>query len=88
MPYITSIERLGRQEGRQEGRRKGMIAAKQDAVLEVLEVRFGQVPKALRKTVGSIRGETRLSALHKSAIQVGSLGDFIRLLEGSKSRES
>jgi predicted transposase YdaD len=42
MPYITSIEEMGRKEGRQEGRqeglREGAIIALQKAVLDALEV--------------------------------------------------
>jgi hypothetical protein len=84
MPYITSIEEMGRQKGREqgleqgrlEGRQEGMIAAQQNAVLDVVEVRFGKIPDSLREAVGMIRDEARLRVLHKSAIQAGSLEEF------------
>jgi hypothetical protein len=76
MPYVTSIERLGRKEGRQEG----LIAGQQKAVCAALEVRFGQVPEGLRELLGAIRDEDRLRALLKSAIQAGSIEDFTRSL--------
>lgn len=45
MRYVTSIERLAKQEGieegLQEGRQLGVIQSSQDSVIEVLETRFG-----------------------------------------------
>jgi hypothetical protein len=76
MPYITSIERLGREEGRQEG----FVAARQKAVLDALEIRFGQVPDGIRERIEAIQDEPRLRVLLKSAIQAGSIEEFIRTL--------
>jgi len=59
MPYVTSYERIARQEGRQE--RAG------EDVLAVLEARFGEVPYELREQVRSIRDETRLRQLLRVA---------------------
>ncbi len=47
MKYVTSIERLGRQEGRQEGRQKGL----QDVVLAQLEEKFGPPDAPIRRLV-------------------------------------
>jgi hypothetical protein len=84
MPYITSIERLGReegrQEGRQEGRREGAILTRQHAVLDALEIRFGEVPDEVRERIEAIQDEPGLRALLKSAIQTGSIDEFIRTL--------
>lgn len=92
MPYITSIEELGRREGRREGwregRQEGLIAAKQNDVLDVVEVRFGKVPEGLREAVESIQDEIRLSALLKAAIRAGSLEELTRGGEDSTSAEA
>jgi len=85
MPYITSIEEMGRQEGRQEGRREGrqeglregVINARQKAVLDALEVRFGEVPAAIREQLELIREEARLRSLLKAAIQTNSIEEFM-----------
>ncbi len=53
MPYITSIERIGREEGRQEGRQEGWQEGRQEGrqedIVEALEARFGAVPYGLRQ---------------------------------------
>jgi hypothetical protein len=64
MPYITSIEEMGRQEGRLEGRREGLregvITARQKAVLDALEIRFGPAPDLIRRSIESVQDEARL----------------------------
>ncbi|MCL4180338.1 MAG: transposase, partial [Verrucomicrobia bacterium] len=90
MPYITSIEEMGRQEGRQEGRlegrreglREGVITARQKAVLDALEIRFGPAPDLIRRSIESVQDEARLRSLHRIAIQATSLEAFARELEG------
>ena len=37
MPYVTSIERLAREEGHKEGRQEGVAEGLQIAILELLE---------------------------------------------------
>jgi hypothetical protein len=76
MPYITSIERLGRE----EGRRQGAIITRQHAVLDALEIRFGEVADAIRQRIEAIQDEAQLRALLKSAIQVGSIEEFTQSL--------
>jgi hypothetical protein len=80
MPYITSIEAMGRQEGRQEGLREGVISARQKAVIDALEVRFGHVPEAIWKRLELIQEEARLRALLKAAIKTDSIEGFARNL--------
>ncbi|MCL4181439.1 MAG: hypothetical protein KJ072_27335, partial [Verrucomicrobia bacterium] len=86
MPYITSIEEMGRQEGHAVGFRKGLrtgaIAARQKAVLDALEVRFGGAPESIRKTIESLEDKARLRSLYRTAIQTASLEAFARELEG------
>ena len=81
MPYITSIERLGRKEGRKEGREEGIVVARQKAVCDALEVRFVHIPSGIRHTVEAIRDEARLRSLYMAAIQIESIEDFSRRLK-------
>jgi hypothetical protein len=82
MPYITSIEEMGRQEGRREGLREGVISARQKAVLDALEIRFGPAPDLICRSIESLQDEARLRSLYRIAIQATSLEAFARELEG------
>ena len=73
MPYITSVERLARQEGiLQNGR---------ENVLEVLEVRFGAVPSELVEKVNTLEDPDLLKTLLREAIAIGSLEQFGEYLQ-------
>ncbi|MBE9233147.1 hypothetical protein IQ231_16060 [Cuspidothrix issatschenkoi LEGE 03284] len=84
MRYVTSIERLAKQEGieegLQEGRQLGVIQSSQDSVIEVLETRFGQVPITIIDAVNNINDSSVLKTLHKRAISIPSLAGFEQLL--------
>lgn len=71
MPYITSIERLGRAEGREEGREEG----KRSAVRAVIAARFGAVPDQLSARIDAA-AESELDALFVSAAVVPELEDL------------
>lgn len=51
MPYITSIERIGREEGRQEGRAEGRQEGEARFAVQLLTRRFGSLPSALQTQV-------------------------------------
>ncbi|MFN7659355.1 MAG: transposase, partial [Dolichospermum sp.] len=74
MRYVTSIERLAKQEGieegLQEGRQLGVIQSSQDSVIEVLETRFGQVPITIINAVNNINDSSVLKTLLKRAISI------------------
>lgn len=68
MLYVTSIERLARQE---KGR---------EAILEVLEVRFESVPEMLVESLNQIWDDSVLSSLHRQSITVDSIERFQELV--------
>jgi hypothetical protein len=72
MPYVTSIERLAREEGRQEGF--------QIAILKLLELKFNKVPANHKRKVGSVRDIERLSALLQAANDAKTLDEVLSLL--------
>ena len=72
MPYITSNERIGREEGRQEGRQ----AALQENIIEVLEARFGAVPYAWRERLLAVREKSKLKRLLRQAVLTPDLDKF------------
>ena len=88
MPHITLFEELalkegrleglleGRQEGRQEGLEKGILQTAREAIIDVLDTRFGQVPDSVREQVNTLCGERNLKDLHRRAILTPSLEEF------------
>lgn len=69
---------LGLREGRQEGRQEGLLEEAREAVLDNLEIKFGDVPKELFQTISSIPDLNLLKSLRKKAIQVTSLEEFCK----------
>ncbi|MBI2925111.1 MAG: hypothetical protein HYY24_05330 [Verrucomicrobia bacterium] len=76
MPYVTSIQRLGREEGREKGR----VQAIRENVLDVLEARFGEVPFPVREAMNTLGDIPRLKALHRLAVTCANSADFERAL--------
>ncbi len=68
MPYVTSIERLGRQEGRLDKAR--------EAILEVMEARFSKAPYAVRERLQTIDDEAQLRGLLHDVSVAASLEAF------------
>lgn len=88
MRYVTSIERLAKQEGieegLQEGRQLGVIQSSQDSVIEVLETRFGEVPITIINAVNNINDSSVLKTLLKRAISIPPLAEFQQFLPSIK----
>ena len=84
MPYITSIERIGREqgqrEGRQQGRQEGRESALQESILDLLEARFGTVPYAIREHLLGVHHEDELKRLHRQAALAPDLDGFQKQL--------
>jgi hypothetical protein len=70
--YITSVERIARQEGISEG----VIQQRREDVIEVLEVRFSELPSALVEKINQIEDIDLLKTLHREAITIDSLAAF------------
>jgi hypothetical protein len=70
--YITSVERIARQEGISEG----VIRKGQEDIIEVLEVRFSELPSALVEKINQIEDPDLLKTLHREAITIDSLAAF------------
>lgn len=85
MPYITSIERMGREEGRQEGRQEGRelgrVEALRENILDLIEARFGPAPASIRERITAAKDPTVLKAWHRLAVTCPALRDFERVTE-------
>ena len=73
MPYLTSIERMGREEGR--------VEALREDVIEALEVRFGQVPLSVHQHVTHSGDAAQLKARHRLAVRYADVAEFERALQ-------
>jgi predicted transposase YdaD len=84
MPHITLFEELALKEGLEKGLEKGLVEGRQEgliqnareAIIDVLDTRFGQVPDSVREQVNTLCGERNLKDLHRRAILTPSLEEF------------
>ncbi len=67
----------GLQEGMEKGRREGAVASLRQAIYDVLEERFGGVPKSVRRHVAETTDQERLAALHRQALHVDRPEDLL-----------
>lgn len=87
MPYVTSIERMGREEGRQEGRQIGRVESLRENIVDVLEARFGAVSRRVKARINAEGDGKRLKVLLRSAVTSGTLQEFKRIT-GLKDRRN
>ena len=84
MPYVTSIERLGREEGLEQGleqgRQQGLLEALRLAIHEVLTARFGALPSEVENKVQAMADEASLRQALRRASTTPSTEDFLQSL--------
>ena len=84
MPYMTSTERIAREEGMMQGItqgitqgmtqgiNRGQLENAREAVLDILEVRFGRLAAALQEKINSCSDLRRLKKVLRQAVLIGS----------------
>ncbi len=77
MPYISTYDRLVREEGRQEGQ----IAALREVLVEGLTQRFGPPSETLRARIEGVRDEAQLRRMVRAAFAATSLESFARAVD-------
>jgi len=64
MPYVTSIERLGREEGHKEGHEEGYKEGRQEGealvLLRQIDLKFGPPSEAVRGQINAADADTLL----------------------------
>ena len=78
MPFITTPERIGREEGRAEGLRKGLI----NGIEVALELKFGEVGLRLLPEIRAIADEAKLEAILGAIRTAASPEDLRRVWTG------
>jgi hypothetical protein len=81
MPYMTSTERIAREEGIHaggipQGISRGQLEGLREAVMDILEVRFGQLTAAIQEKVNSCTDLRKLKKILRQAVLVGSLDEL------------
>ena len=85
---IQYFKQEGREEGIEEGIEQGIARGERkstlEAILEVLEIRFGlSETHPLSARIAAIDNVQHLKQLHRAAIQVSNLDDFGRMLDAT-----
>ena len=70
------------QQGMQQGMQQGAVQTAREVVLEVLSLRFQEVPRSLSERVHQLEDLSVLKELHRKAITVRSLKEFEENLPG------
>ena len=73
MPYVTSVERLAREEGLQKGVAKGFQAA----ILELLELKFKKVAAKHVRKIRSVSEVERLQAVLRAVHNANTLDEAL-----------
>ncbi|MDZ8029738.1 transposase [Nostoc sp. DedSLP04] len=79
MRYVTSIERLAKEEG--------IVETARESIITVLETRFGEVPSSIIEVINGIEEPSVLKMLHKSAIAIPTTAEFQQVLDSLTSGE-
>ncbi|MDB9312510.1 hypothetical protein PN462_05285 [Spirulina sp. CS-785/01] len=72
MPYITSGERIARQDGRVETYR--------ETIIDLLQIRFESVPEETIQQFNKITDLDKLKTLHTQAVTIPSVEQFQQFL--------
>jgi len=79
-PVIGDLVKKGIQEGLQEGLQQGIQQGiqkgKQEALIRILEARFGEIEDSLKERIKAIEEVEKLEELLISVIRVNSLEEF------------
>ena len=90
MPYVTSIERMAKEEGwaagRQEGRQEGLAKGQTDLVLRLLQRRWGTVTPEVEARVRELPFE-RQARLAEALLDMRSLPDLENWLASAPASE-
>jgi hypothetical protein len=74
--YVTSWERMAKEEGKLEGKLEGQLESLRATICEIIELRFGMVPDHLREFVNRQSDPDQLRALQRQAVICPSLDDL------------
>ncbi len=77
MRYVTSIERLAKEEG--------ILETNRENVIKILQTRFGVVPEPVVEVISGIEDLSVLQTFFTSAITIGSIEEFQQVINDRES---
>ncbi|MCT7958375.1 hypothetical protein [Laspinema palackyanum] len=79
MPFISPMEELIQEEAME----RGILKTQRENILDILQVRFGEVPQSVVEEVNRLEEIPTLKQLLRQTISVGSIAEFEQLLNAS-----
>lgn len=80
MPYVTSIERLAKEEGREEGRQEGRQEGKREFAISMLAKKFGELPVDAANRLAAMP-INRIEGLQSAMFSFRELDDLVDWLD-------
>ncbi|MBI4860506.1 MAG: hypothetical protein HY815_09615 [Candidatus Riflebacteria bacterium] len=80
MPYVTSVERLAREEGERDGWEKGQKEGLREGILLALEVKFGEASHRLLAKIQAIQDVNSLQAVAHAIKSARNLDEMERVV--------
>ena len=77
---IKEAEEEGMKKGIKEGKEKGHLEARKEDILELLRLRFGEVPNEVEDKIKKTSDIDRLNEIFKMAATVKSMDEFEEFL--------
>jgi len=88
MPILAPFEQLAMEKGEKIGEQRGSLQEAQAAVLDILSVKFGEVPSSLVKSVEKLEDLAFLRELRRYALKVDNLKELkLRIKEFEKQKK-
>jgi len=81
MPYVTSVERVGIKKGIQQGIQQGELNTLREALIEVLNARFDELPASLISAINAVADPVALKKLLKLSITTPSPEAFEKSIQ-------
>ena len=79
MPFLSRIEEEAMEAGIQQERQQTLQVVREN-VIEILQMRFQEVPPELNEALNKINDVSILKQLHRQAITVSSISEFQKLI--------
>ena len=76
MPYVTSVERIARQEGLEQGIIQGVRETLIETLIETIKSRFNDVPQEFVEKIRACSDIQTLRNLHQQILKADSLADL------------
>jgi len=87
MPLLSHMELRAIERGMEQGIEQGSRTNARESVIEVLEVRFSEVPPELVAILNNISDLAVLKQLLRQAIAINSIAEFQQLLPQSQENQ-